>query len=250
MKTLTPSNVLGNECKALAAELVKQPELLAGVFLDSATALPSSQQIVGAVKEYTGTRSTTADDRLLMVGALRLLGASDREIERSCGVTRRSIPVMLAELEASGRVTPLKDRLVKLVGDNAERSSLLLRALMERGLDGICNIDLAAMIKAVGSVNSFQVEKFQLLTGQATEIVETRTGAGREEVERWWREMATPIKASVESESTALQGNTADSAMNPAADTSLIPDAAEKLAGTKEGGGGSVAPGAAEEPMV
>lgn len=196
MRDLTTSNVLGSDCKAIAAELCAQPELLAGVFLENSEKLmPDEQAKVDQVKRFTGVRSASDEQRLLLVGALRLLGASDREIARTCGVSRNSVPVLLRELERTGRVEPLKDRLVKVVGDNAERSSLLLRDLMEKGLDGEVSMELAAMLKAVGSVNCFQVEKFQLLTGQATERVETVVAAGRDEIERFLRESAVDIEA-------------------------------------------------------
>lgn len=201
MSELTVSKVLGDDCRAIAADLLQQPELLGAVFLEKQQVLsPSEQERVDAVKRYTGARSTSDDKRVLMVGALRMLGASDREIERSCGVTRRSIPVILAELERSGRVTPLKERLVSLVGDNAERSGLLLRELMERAFDGERDLDMAAMLKAVGQVNVFQLDKLQLLTGQATERIETVVGAGRNEIESWLKSAATPISAQVTAE--------------------------------------------------
>lgn len=216
MSDLTVSKVLGDDCRAIAADLLQQPELLGAVFLEKQQVLsPSEQERVDAVKRYTGARSTADDKRVLMVGALRMLGASDREIERSCGVTRRSIPVILAELERSGRVTPLKERLVSLVGDNAERSGLLLRELMERAFDGDRDMDMAAMLKAVGQVNVFQLDKLQLLTGQATERIETVVGAGRNEIESWLKSAATPISAQVvkeigqvDSESTGLVAET------------------------------------------
>lgn len=234
---------MGNECKALAQELLKQPELLAGVFLESANRiLPEHETLVGAAKQYTGQRSTTDDARLLMVGALRVLGATDREIERTCGVTRRSIKPMMEELELSGRVTPLKDRLTKLVGDNAERSSLLLRDLMEKALDGACDMDLAAMLKAAGQVNSFQIEKFQLLTGGATEIVETRVAAGREEFERWWKESAIQITQpdrAIDSKSIVNEQKPNDSHVLRALDTSPLPPSAVPPPGTPPPGGGS-----------
>ena len=223
MKDLTALK-LGDDCQAIAAELLNQPELLGAVFEDKKLLLtPSEQERVATIKRYTGERSTADDQRLLMVGALRLLGATDREIERSCGVTRRTIPVLLAELERSGRVTPLKERLVRLVGDNSERSSQLLRKLMEQAMDGEGDQDLASMIKAVGSVNCFQLEKFQLLTGQATERIEQVAGAGRAEVESWLKSAATPIEAvtlPADSKSTGLAANDGEIVEVVSADTS------------------------------
>lgn len=207
MKDLTTSKVFAGDCKTIAAELCSQPELMAGVFLENEEKLlPEERKRVDAVKRFTGARSTSDEQRLLMVGALRLLGASDREIARACGVSRNSVPVLMRELERTGRVEPLKDRLVKTVGDNAERSSILLKVLMERALDGEVSQELAAMLKAAGGVNCFQLEKLQLLTGQATERIETVVAAGRDEIERFLRSAATPIEAVTVTEDSKSSG--------------------------------------------
>ena len=258
MKQVTTVSVLGNECERVAGELLKQPDLLAGVFEESnGKILPESQQITGEAKKYTGERSTSDDQRLLMVGALRCLGASDREIERACGVTRRSIGVMMEALEKSGRVTPLKERLTRLVGVNAEQSSIVLRKLLDKADAGACDIDLAAMVKSVGQVNSFLVEKLQLLTGQATEIRGTVTGGGRAEFEAWLRDSAIPV----ESESTAQQAKPNESAGNDAvthdvtSDTTTTTPTPDHPTTTTDGpkqspGGGSGAVGGGGVPTV
>jgi hypothetical protein len=129
-------------------------------------------------------------------------------------VTRRTIPVLLAELEKSGRITPLKQRLAMATGDNAERANIALRFLLERVghtttktisvkgenievEDNGISVELAAMIKAVSTALGITTEKVLLLEGQATEIVETRVGAGREAFDAWWKESVTPIQESV-----------------------------------------------------
>jgi hypothetical protein len=258
MSDLSVNKVLGDDCKAIANELLQQPELLSAVFLEKQDRLTPEQEL--QVKRFTGARSARDDQRLVMVGALRLLGASDREIARSCGVSRNSVPVLLQELERSGRVEPLKERLVKVVGDNAERSSLLLRRLMENALDGQCDVDLASMIKAVGSVNCFQLEKYQLLTGQATERIETVAGAGRAEAEAWLRSCAVPIEAQVDSKSVGdaeklgVSGDvlpvvTDVTRLEPSQPPPTEP-AADHSTSAERAGGGSVVGGPGETPTV
>ena len=138
-----------------------------------------------------------------------------------------------------------------------QRSSLLLRALMEKGMDGEVSVELAAMIKSVGSVNCFQVEKFQLLTGQATEIVEQRNGAGREEFDRWLKESALAVPAQVDSESTgggAITGGlVADLPAVTAAPRQDVGDQDEvtgAAAGMEQAGGGSDGGGVGCTPTV
>jgi hypothetical protein len=188
-------NDSGRTCMDVARELVSQPELLAA---EQGLMTPETKQAIAgyerALQRYTGARSTQDEERMLRVGALRLLGASDREIEAACGVTRRTIPLLLVELGKTGRITPLKQRLAALTGDNAERANLALRALLDRAVEGHESIELAGMIKAVATAVGITTEKILLLTGQATEIVETRVAAGREAFEAWWRDQVKPAQ--------------------------------------------------------
>lgn len=180
----------------VARELLEQPQLFSE--FDGIPGLsPAPSQ--SAIARYTGERSTGSqhDLRNLKVGALRLLGASDREIEQACGVTRRTIPLILAALEKAGRITPLKERLALLTGDNAERANIALRQLLDRVGDNDGSLELASMIKAVSQAMGISVEKHLLTTGQATEIVETRSGAGRAEFDAWWNDQVKPIQATV-----------------------------------------------------
>ena len=195
MSTVIPMQ----DCRQLAAELLSQPDLLAPVFADDRESLPENAGAVSPlVGRYTGELSTRDESRLLLVGALHLLGASEREIERQCGVTRRTIPVLLAELERSGRITPLKERLAMVTGANAERAQLALSRLLNRAVDGECSQDLAGMIKSLAVTTGVTTEKVLLLTGQATERVEHIAGAGRAEFESWWRDQVRDVTPAID----------------------------------------------------
>jgi hypothetical protein len=192
-----PLQVVPQTAQDVARELISQPQLFS--FFDGEDGFSPTP---AAVQRYTGERSTGDDQRNLFVGAMRLLGASDRQIEDACkargfGLTRRTIPLILEELERSQRITPLKQRLALAIGDNAERANIALRVLLDKAVNGTVDLDLAAMIKAVGTVVGITTEKYLLTTGQATEIVETRTGAGREAFDQWWKEAVAPIQATV-----------------------------------------------------
>jgi hypothetical protein len=174
-------------------ELLAQPAL----FLDfngTETPCPPPEP---AQPRYTGERSTLDDERMLKVGALRLLGASDREIAAACHVTTRSIPLLLQNLEKTGRLTALQSRLALWCGDNAERASLALRALIDeigKPAVGTGDTDLAAMIKSVTNAVDVATRNTLLLTGQATERIELTVGAARDEVEAWLRQVPKPIE--------------------------------------------------------
>jgi hypothetical protein len=137
---------------------------------------------------YNGKRVRSDEQRCLMIGALKLLRCSDREIARVVGCDVRTIAVVIEDLERSGRIPALKERLTRWTAENAEQSQIVLSRLLARGAAGEVDIDLAAMIKSVGTVGGINTTNLQLLTGQATEIVDVRVAAGREEIERWARD--------------------------------------------------------------
>lgn len=249
----------------VARDLIEQPELLDGLLPDARprTFLAPSP----AVQRYTGARSTGSghEERNLLVGALRLIGASDREIEAAChakglSITRRSIPLILQDLEKTRRITPLKERLAELVGDNAEQSALALRTLLDRAFTGTESIELAGMIKAVATSLGITTQNLQLLTGAATEILEVRVGTGRDEVEAWAKANAIPIEATATAVDTVSAGNLIVAEQTPALppmrhahDTGPVPEppstpdlvAAARL--TQQAGGGiAFSPGGPE----
>ena len=186
---------LALDCNALAREIAHGPELF------DKHGKPTS-----AVERYTGSRVTNDQERCLVVGALRLLRWSDRQIADAVKCDVRSIPLMVREAEKSGRIPALKERLQGIVGHNAEQSGIVLAQLLDRAAGGSDSVELSAMIKSVGMVNSYQVKDLQLLTGAATEILELRMGAGQAERDAWALAHAIPIRAevsAVDSEPTA-----------------------------------------------
>lgn len=247
-----PKEFIERTAMDAARELLEQPALFSEFDgLPGLSPMPGPTQ---AVARYTGERSTSSqyDERNLKVGALRLLGASDREIEQACGVTRRTIPLILAHLEKTGRITPLKERLGVLTGENAERANIALRTLLDRVGDDDGSIELASMIKAVGTVMGISVEKYLLTTGQATEIVETRSGAGRAEFEDWWQKNVVQVQATV-----SPAGESASAATPPISEeirTSEPPrDGSDTASGERKdpepGGGDRENPGGQPTPM-
>lgn len=191
MSQLTKS-ILQQTCFELASELAKQPAL----FFDNGEATES-------LERYTGTRVATDDERCHLAAALRLIQASDREIAKLLHCDVRSIPLMLRVAEKSGRIPALKERLITLIGANAESAAIALNRLLESATHAEVNIERAAMIKALATTVGITTEKILLLTGSATEIVEHRVAAGRDEMEAWAKLNAIPIEVSVDLESPA-----------------------------------------------
>ncbi len=184
-------------CLELATELSKQPALFS-----------SLGEPTAALDRYTGARVANDNDRCLMAAALRLLQASDREIAAAVKCDVRSIPLMLRAAERTGRIPALKDRLVTLVGANAESSSIALQRLLDDSIHFGPTDERAGMIKAVATALGITTEKYLLLTGSATEILEVRVATGREDMEAWAKANAIPVEVSIDLESPAKVANT------------------------------------------
>lgn len=182
---------LALSCAELAREIVQGP-----AFFDS------KGQVTDAVVRYTGGRTTRDPERVAFVGALKLLNYSDRQIAALAKCDVRSISVMVEDLERTGRIPALKERLIGIVGRNAEQTGILVDQLVSEALAGDRTLELSAMLKAAGQVADKLVEKNQLLTGAATERIETVNAAATEEREAWFRANAIPIEAAVDSESS------------------------------------------------
>jgi hypothetical protein len=185
---MNPGTVI--DCESIARDLMRQREF----FEFHRDELPEQSRLpVLAAARYTGGRSDDEQTNL-RVGAMRLLGMSDRAIERECGVDRRTIPHRLAWLAQTGRIPAAKDRVATVTSDLAESSGLVLRTLMDRAGGGEVSMDLASMIKAVATLHGITVEKMQLLTGGATERIETTVGAGAAERDAWLRANAITVE--------------------------------------------------------
>lgn len=206
---------LNRTCTDVARSLMEQRTF----FEDLRDDLPlSERQLVAQHGErYSGARSDDEATNLL-VGAMRLLGCSDRAIEKKAGVDRRTIPFRLRNLEKAGRIPALKERLLVIVGEVAEQSGIVVSHLLAQVLASPGDADLAAMLRSVGQVNSFAVTQTQLLTGAPTEIVEHRAGAGRAEIEAFWKDAAIPIEAEVVAVDSASTGKAAEPATSGASE--------------------------------
>lgn len=190
---------LTDECMELALELSSAPRLFSK-FGEPAPIL---------WKKLTGQRLEMDEQRCLMASALRMLHRSDREIAATLRCDVRSIPLMLAAAEKSGRIPALKERLTVLAGANAESANIALGAFLNEASTGKGNLEDAAMIKSLATAAGISTEKYLLLTGSATEIVEHRIATGREEMEEWAKANAIPIEVTtpVDSESNSNTNN-------------------------------------------
>lgn len=254
-------NPVMSACEAAADALVSQPTL----FTIAEPSSPEILTVTARAREFSG-RITTRDERLvLLVGALRELRVSDREIARRCGIARESIPALVRAAEQSGQLRPLKERLVGLLGDLAEQSGHALLELVEesRSPMGKARSEVvSSLIRGLGPVLGIATEKLQLLTGQATEIVVTKRDPGLDdELTAWMRSKPIDVTPDTPAPDAQSGGNVANPAQMTASvsrdtdpDTQALRDGgsavesvASDLAGSaaSNGGGGGVgsAPG-------
>lgn len=199
-----------SDVSVIAESLLSQPALFPAD--TSGGASPAALAIAKPRGQYSGERITQDEPRCLLVGALRALGLSDRRISEMAGVSRESIPAILLHLEARGQIQPLKDRLTGWVGLLAEESAMASRDLVAAIRAGDRSEGVTQALRALGPMLGIAVEKTQLLTGQATEIVETREGARRVELDAW----ATEKWASVEVQSSPSESGSGAAVAVPA----------------------------------
>ena len=178
---MTPS--MRADAQAIAESLVSQPAL----FDIGPNVSPAAQAVVATRGRYTGERSTLDESKTLLVCALRALGCSDRKIAEAAGVARESIPLHLAAGERSGQIRPLKERLQQWVGLLAEESTVAARDLVAAVRAGDRSEGVTMALRALGPMVGIAVEKHQLLTGQATEIIEQRSAPNHDEFAAWMR---------------------------------------------------------------
>lgn len=222
----------------IAESLVSQPAL----FDIPTEASPAAHAVVAQRGRYTGERSTLDESKTLLVCALRALGCSDRKIAEAAGVARESIPLHLAAGEASGRIRPLKDRLTQWVGLLAEESTLAARDLVADVRAGKCGEEVTNALRALGPIVGIATEKLQLLTGQATEIIEQRSAPSHDEFAAWMKSAVAIEAAPSQSESVGLLPSSVDLQALPAigagAGAELVPDSGAKVAADLAQGAG------------
>jgi hypothetical protein len=186
----SPTALLSGVCAAVAADLVTQPALFP---VESPKGFPSGSATLFPVSrgQYSGARVTLDEDRVRLVGALKLLNLSDRKIAAMAQCARESIPQMVAEAERRGWLRPIKERLTASLGALAEDAVSASREIVEDIRDGKASEGAVLALRALGPMVGITTEKLLLLTGQPTEIRETRP-AGDPAAHRAWLQALAP----------------------------------------------------------
>jgi hypothetical protein len=136
---------------------------------------------------------TLDEDRVRLVGALKLLNLSDRKIAAVAQCARESIPQMVAEAERRGWLRPIKERLTASLGALAEDAVAASREIVEDIRDGKASEGAVLALRALGPMVGITTEKLLLLTGQPTEIRETREAADPAAHRAWLARLAPAV---------------------------------------------------------
>jgi len=132
----------------------------------------------------TGKISTRDDARAVAVAVCKLAGLSDRETERRTGVNATTVPAVMRALEASGTIPSAHQRLTQSLGELAESSASEMQRII-RNADGEWAAGGTNALRSLSIAMGIAIDKHQLLTGQATAIVEQRSGPSADQVAEW-----------------------------------------------------------------
>jgi hypothetical protein len=100
---------------------------------------------------------TLDEDRVRLVGGLKLLGLSDRKIAAVAQCARESIPQMVAEAERRGWLRPIKERLTASLGALAEDAVSASREIVEDIRDGKASEGAVLALRALGPMVTSRV---------------------------------------------------------------------------------------------
>lgn len=137
---------------AFAAEMERQPELF------SADCIPVEIATVAAAKVFVHSGKITCRDeaRAATIAVVYQQTGSKRRTAELCKCSRHTIDAVLAEMEAGGKLAPLKDRLPTLLATAAAEAAEWIREIIE---ERAISPEHAATLKALGVVAGIGADK-------------------------------------------------------------------------------------------
>lgn len=201
--------------------------------------LPDPPLFLERVKEFVHTGKIVTKDQELCAEVARacLLGMSVRRIAAKFSVSRNTVNAIMAWLESTGKLEPIKQR---LAANLLEVASLAQDRMIEMLENGTVPANVLPIMLGVA------IDKSQLLTGSATAIVETKRGVSLEDLHKMIDDL--PVAASIiscpaEGQSAALPLVPSANAVVPprdtTGDTTASPDSPVSAPGDDHPGGGA-----------
>ena len=145
------------------------------------------KELVEQAKSYAHTGKTVAKDHERVAGIVEALlsGVSQRKVARSFHVSPNNLRKIVHELEASGKMDALKQRLSSKMGALVESSVDLTQEMVD---DGAIPANVLPILIGVIS------DKKALLDGEATVIVGRKEDQlSVEKVNAWWDGMKRAV---------------------------------------------------------
>jgi hypothetical protein len=138
-----------------ASECIGQPEL----FGSAAIFTPDEANLIRTSLTYkhNGRTATRDEQRCLAIAAARLSGWSDRRIAEQMHVSRHTISRVVEYLERAGKLAPLKDRVLRGLGEVAESAVNRLREQLED--TDTLDPEMAGMIKSLSILAGIGADK-------------------------------------------------------------------------------------------
>lgn len=183
---------IADACLDVAEELVAQPSLF------DRDLVPLNLPVLRAAKRLSNTgKIATRDDATAMaIAACKLSGMGNAETAKRVGVTHHTVRNVIRFLEESGRIPSAQERMAHQLGEMAESASTEITKLIDQA-DGKWSPAAAGAVRALGIAVGIGVDKYQLLTGSPTQILEQRVGVPAADVvkeyEQKLREAFGPI---------------------------------------------------------
>lgn len=164
-----PGEMLAIAAAEVAEELVSQAEFVLPEYIPIDTDLTRAAKAIS----FTGKITSRDEARALAIAACKLAGLSDRETAKRIGCSRNTIGPVIGLLERSGKLLPLQQRLSDKLGRVAESSADEIQRIIG---EGEWDMDRSGAVKALAVAAGIATEKYLLLNGQATAIIEARAG--------------------------------------------------------------------------
>jgi transposase len=215
---LSNSRSLAATCLDLSEDLVSQPLLF------DRDLLPVEVPILRAAKRLNNTGKIASRDEAtaMAIAVCKLAGLGNAETAKRVGVSHHTVRTVLRILEDSGRIPSASQRLASQLGEMAESASNEIAKLIDEA-DGAWTPASAGAVRALGVAVGIAVDKHQLLTGQATAIVEQRVGAPSADAVREWEAKLRQVFGPV----IDLETSPTDSQSDVILDNSLLNNTSE-----------------------
>lgn len=233
---MTPSATI--DLAAFAAEMERQPELF------SRDCIPVEIATVAAAKVFVHSGKITCRDeaRAATIAVVYQQTGSKRRTAEICKCSRHTIDAVLAEMEAGGKLAPLKDRLPTLLATAAAEAAEWIREIID---ERQVSPEHAATLKALGVVAGIGADKVAAAPPTEHRHVHVHVSDVQDSASRYRQMLATHPPDTVSGVESFQRNELQDSATQCATSPANPAPVSERLDAEADQGGGGGAPAGA-----